>query len=380
MNTTARSDASSLEEVQAEDSTRDPGIARLMHRLGLGEFIADGIDSFMGQHRNWAGRTTSGAEVLIKDLASARETPSPGLKRSISYERTAAARKPPGALRSPRCLGWDTERSLIAFEYLRGRKTASALMLGGRFGPPQWHAVGLAVGDLHAFTPRPGPQCMLDTSPPAWPPLDWLEALPWPQAQESSMAQLAAWRLIQDDAALVTALRRLRWQEGHTSAVPSHCDLRLDQILQYHGTLHICDWEEFRLADPARDLGSLLGELLFHAVLSALSDLGADSGSTPSHERILVRGTTSIRRHRPHIAAFWHGYARTSSAPPDRALATRAAAFAGWHMFDRLLAGSDEQARLSPVARAAAGIGRSLVLTPERAVSLLGPRSGQGGA
>ncbi len=56
----------------------------------------------------------------------------------------------------------------------------------------------------------------------------------------------------------------------------------------------------------------------------------------------------------------------------DAGLPERAAAYAGWHLYDRLIATAESHATLNPVARAAAGIGRTVLLDPAGAARTLG--------
>ncbi len=208
------------------------------------------------------------------------------------------------------------------------------------------------------------------------PPLAWLRALPWSAVLERSMAQIAAWQLVQDDSEVVAALRRLRELEASVPLAPVHCDLRFDQFIRdAQGDLHLCDWEEFRLADPARDVGAFAGEWLFHATYSVFAPTGEavageSAGFGLGHAEIVARGSASLRRHLPRIGAFWQAY--RECRVPDPGLPERAAAYAGWHLYDRLIATAESHATLNPVARAAAGIGRTILLAPATAAHTLG--------
>ena len=51
-----------------------------------------------------------------------------------------------------------------------------------------------------------------------------------------------------------------------TALVPSHGSLRLDQILLQEDQIVIIDWDEFSLANPARDLGNFLAYLAWRAI------------------------------------------------------------------------------------------------------------------
>ncbi|WP_259446126.1 hypothetical protein [Streptomyces geysiriensis] len=129
-------------------------------------------------------------------------------------------------------------------------------------------------------------------------------------------------------------------------------------------------------------MGAFAGEWLFHATYSVFAPTEAGPGrpeeSTAgfglTHEEIVARGSASLRRHLPRIAAFWQGYleCRPQALALDAGLSERAAAYAGWHMYDRLIATAESHATLNPVARAAAGIGRTVLLGPSAAARTLG--------
>lgn len=267
-------------------------------------------------------------------------------------------------------LGHDLEAGIIVFRLLDEPSSGVELALEDRFGNDLCHCAGQMLSAVHGL-----PAAGLDDSELWLPPLGWLDGMPWQAVQQQTMAQLAAWRLLQDDTAVVGALRALRAEERCVLATPVHGDLRLDQFIVSGGRLYLCDWENFRRGDPARDLGAFLGECFYHATYSLFAppkdSAGtalADAGLT--HDDIIERGQESLRRTMPRIAAFWDGY--LGAGEPDPALATRVMSFAGWHLFDRLVASAESHVQLSPVAKAAAGLGRSMLLNPAGAARMMG--------
>ncbi|MFD9573795.1 class V lanthionine synthetase subunit LxmK [Streptomyces sp. NPDC059982] len=352
-----------------------PEVDELLRRLGLGTFVADGLTAFGGRNDNWAGTTTSGERVFVKSVARAADGSSPELERSLAYEALAARLPADSPLRSPAHLGVHREAALGAYRLLSGARSGSEVALDGDFDEELCRSAGRAVATLHGLDPEDA-GVELDRGEAPLPPLGWLEAFPWAALHDRSMAQIAAWKLVQDDAEVVAALGLLRERERAAVPTPAHCDLRFDQFILHEGTLHLCDWEEFRIADPARDVGAFIGEWLFQATYSVFAPTG-ERGAEPqpasgfelTHEEIVARGSASLRRHVPYVAAFWRGYLDCRS--PDAGLAERAVGFAGWHMYDRLIATAQAHAVLSPVARAAAGIGRVLLLDPSAAVATL---------
>ncbi|GEC06256.1 hypothetical protein SSP24_39110 [Streptomyces spinoverrucosus] len=358
-----------------------PAVSALLQRLGLGRFDPEAVTAFGGRNDNWAGPTTTGEQVFVKTVAPLPDDGvCPELERALSFEELAGSLPPGSALRSPELLGADPAAGVTVHRLVPGARSGAELALDGEFDEELCRDAGRAIGTLHGLGAVDG----LDTGEAPLPPLKWLKALPWSAVQERSMAQIAAWQLVQDDTEVVAALHRLRDAERTVPRTPAHCDLRFDQFIRAEegtGELYLVDWEEFRLADPARDVGAFAGEWLFHATYSVFAPTEAAPGRREdsagfglTHEEIVARGSASLRRHLPRIAAFWQGYleCRPLGRALDAGLPERAAAYAGWHMYDRLIATAESHATLNPVARAAAGIGRTVLLDPASAARTLG--------
>ncbi|MEU8596770.1 class V lanthionine synthetase subunit LxmK [Streptomyces globisporus] len=389
--TASTADAPALIRFRPTGLDTAPEVNALLERLGLGPFAPDGLTAFGGRNDNWAGTTTRGRQVFVKTVARAPDGSRPEIDRALAFEATAA-RLPAGSpLRTPEHLGTDRESAVSAFRLLPGSRSGSEVALDGDFDEALCREAGRAVATLHTLgtadgasggasggeAPDPASAPAIDTGEAPLPPMRWLRAFPWSEVQDRSMAQIAAWKLVQDDTEVVAALHRLRERERTAPHTPAHCDLRFDQFLVHDGQLFLCDWEEFRLADPARDVGAFVGEWLFQATYSVFAPTGEPTsakdavapGFDLSHEEIVERGAAGLRHHVPRIAAFWQGY--TECRTPDPELAERAVGFAGWHLYDRLIATAQAHAVLNPVARAAAGIGRTLLLNPAGAVATL---------
>ncbi|MFD4028509.1 class V lanthionine synthetase subunit LxmK [Streptomyces sp. NPDC058576] len=379
--TAAPVDAPALIRFRPTGLDTAPEVNALLERLGLGPFAPDGLTAFGGRNDNWAGTTTRGQQVFVKTVARAPDGSRPEIDRALAFE-ASAARLPAGSpLRTPEHLGTDRDLAVSAFRLLPGSRSGSEVALDGDFDEALCREAGRAVATLHTLGTvdgeDPASAPAIDTGEAPLPPMRWLRAFPWSEVQDRSMAQIAAWKLVQDDTEVVAALHRLRERERTAPHTPAHCDLRFDQFLVHDGALYLCDWEEFRLADPARDVGAFVGEWLFQATYSVFAPTGEPTtaqdavalGFDLAHEEIVERGAAGLRRHIPRIAAFWEGY--TECRTPDPELAARAVGFAGWHLYDRLIATAQAHAVLNPVARAAAGIGRTLLLNPAGAVATL---------
>jgi hypothetical protein len=353
------------------DLDRYPDVEELLSRLGLGRFVRDTLSAPVGRNDAWAGATTSGRRVFVKRLVG--ENPAEvrdRMRRLLSYQRFAAT-LPSAALRGPEFLGYDEAGALLAFTYLEGARNGAELVVDETFDDTLSEQVGYAVGLLHATEPPDDPD--LDRSLPSQPPLAAFDGIPLSMFETLSFAELEGWRLLQNDAALRAGVQRLREWEKTSPKVPAHCDLRVDQLLIVDDEVMLTDWEEFRIADPARDVGSFAGEWLYRSVL----DIVTTRGDTVfmdvelTHEMVLRRGVEKMERLLPRVRHFWRGY-RRARPEFDPEMPVRATAFAGWHLLDRLMAGATRTSRLSGIERAAAGIGRAALLDPAKFVTTIG--------
>ncbi|GAA2539029.1 MULTISPECIES: class V lanthionine synthetase subunit LxmK [Streptomyces] len=344
-----------------------PALAAFLDRLGLGELTGRDTATPLGSNQSVTGTTSSGAKVFVKQLDRQKPDAPQRWARIVGFDEFAAARPVPD-LWTPRLLGADEQELLVAFEWLDDAVTGDSLATDDEFTDDLAYRTGRAIGGLHTTSADAAPR-PLDTSPPMLPPVTFLDAIPLATYVLSSGAMLDVWRLLQNDADLRAALTGLRRRESTVPAVPAHCDLRLDQLLWQENRLYVCDWEEFRLADPARDVGSFAGEWLYRAVLG-IPEASAEREQL-SHQDILDRGVSELARLRGRNVAFWAGY-REAVGQVGSEVAARATAFAGWHLIDRMIASAEQQPSLDTMNRAAAGIGRTAVLRPEKFARTIG--------
>ncbi|MGC9381163.1 class V lanthionine synthetase subunit LxmK [Streptomyces sp. MH13] len=345
----------------------------LLDRLGLGGLAGSDTTAPLGSNQSVTGTTDTGVDVFVKQVDATKPDARQRFARMRDFEEFAAAHPVP-ELRTPRLLGFDEPELLIAFAWLRGSRTGNALAEDDAFTEEMAYRTGRATGALHAVGAQAVARAprVLDTSPPMLPPLAFLEAIPLSTYVLSSGAMLDAWRLLQNDGELRSALTGLRARERAAAQAPAHCDLRLDQLLWHEGDLYVCDWEEFRLADPARDVGSYAGEWLYRAVLGIPE--GSAERAQLSHRDIVDRGVSELTRLRSRNTAFWVGYREAAGLSGSGAdeVAARATAFAGWHLIDRMIASAEQQPSLDTMSRAASGIGRTALLRPEKFARTIG--------
>ncbi|MFD4141783.1 class V lanthionine synthetase subunit LxmK [Streptomyces sp. NPDC058572] len=347
-----------------------PDVDALLTRLGAGAFVRDSVSAPVGRNHVWAGDTESGRRVFVKRLVGPETDVKARMRRLLSFEDFVGS-VAGLAGHVPSLLGHDEAARLVVFGHIDARNGAE-LMVDETFGAEPAFAAGRAIGSLHAAAPEGD----LDDSLPSLPEPALLYGMPLAMYNELSFAELEAWRLMQQDAALREALETLQRWEKAAPRVPSHCDFRVDQLLVTDdGLTIVTDWEEFRLADPARDVGSFAGEWLYRSILDIVTTRGdGDSAFLDlelTHDQILARGTEKMERLLPLVHHFWRGY-RTVRSELDAGFGARATAFAGWHLLDRLVAGAAQSQRLSGIERAAAGVGRGALLTPLKFAPLLG--------
>lgn len=338
-----------------------------LSELGLGSLRPERTGSYAGRNDNWFGPTTTGAAVFVKRMNG------PDVPRRVA--RTAAFDRAYATARQHQDLSWDTPRllglrpasGLAAFALLEDAESLADLAPEGVLPLDLCRRTGRALAEVHML-PWPDAPDTAENAPaaPVTRFLDFLSEKVW---QTSSAAELELWALMQHDAALADGLRALP-RSGTSGLVPSHGDLRLDQFLLHGGRLHLTDWEEFRPAEPELDLGSLVGELV-HRALRCLTDTLDDSlldDPAAAHSAIMARGRVALTRIRPGVEALMAAY-RALRGPVDPA---GVAARTGWHLFDRVLAGARHANRLHPLDRAQAGIGRAMILAPQRSSGALG--------
>ncbi|WP_214409114.1 class V lanthionine synthetase subunit LxmK [Sphaerisporangium fuscum] len=341
-----------------------PEVAEFLTRLGLGNLGPDDVSAFFGRNDTWAGVTDAGVPVFVKRISGEADLVRRRVRRTRAMGELLDAH---AVITTPRFLGDDGESGLVALALLDEARNGAHLASEDDFTSELARLAGVQVGTLHTL-PAPEPVAE-DTSEPPLPPLGRLSALPLEFYAAASGGELEAWGILHDDPAVAEAITRLcRW-EGRASRVLVHGDLRLDQFLYHDGTLHLGDWEEVRLADPARDVGAFAGEWLYRAVVLGM----AGHEDVVGEREVVAGGVQRFEALRPHIEAFWSGYLEARpAARADEELATRSAAFAGWHMFDRVIAAGIERSRLTALERAAAGVGRRVLTAPAEFTTTLG--------
>jgi aminoglycoside phosphotransferase (APT) family kinase protein len=342
-------------------------IDTLLTRIGVGALDPATVTGEIGRNKNWSGRTCSGRGVFIKQVIGDPIDAARRMRHSLAAD--ALLRGYGEFSAGPRCLGSDEGARLLVFELVDGGRNGAHLAGDGDFHTETASDLGRMLAALHTLDPSA--LGVPITSRSRCGVADMVTALPLDTFRDASAAELEVWQLLQQDGAVAAKVRDLCRSAERARQAPVHGDLRLDQILVLPDAIHLLDWEEFQGADPAQDVGSFIGEWLYRAV-RGITGNAEDSQDVPwSHEEVVARGVAELAKVQPYIDAFWSAYrSERGSLTPD--LAVRAAGFAGWHQFDRLLAEARDRNRLSPVDRAVAGVGRAVLLHADQFVQALG--------
>lgn len=360
-----------------------PAIAALLERGDVDALLRtagrDGADPstahvLSGRNTNFSVQTRGGDPLFVKQFeAPSDAAPDTGtnLAQALAFERYREAHPETLAgLGAPDLVAADEAKALLIYTLIPEVTNLAEVADRGELTAEHLHDVGVALAALHAGPVTDGVPTVRHRLPPSGA-FVAINQLSWAMA---SAAELEAWALLQGDQGLIDGVSELRRREDTGEhATPIHGDLRLDQVLLSPTGVHVTDFEDFRVGDPARDLGSMLGELAYRAILAIIKDTDASFTLDVefTHEEIVERGARELDATIPLLKALWAGY-RTVPGRTDPTLGERSAAWLGWHMFDRLLASSKDRNKLLSVHRAAAGIGRAVLLAPDRYVTTFG--------
>ncbi|MFV0374544.1 class V lanthionine synthetase subunit LxmK [Microbacterium sp.] len=344
------------------DATEDL-LASAGPRVRVTEVTSPG---FIGRNGAWVLALDSGERVFAKQISPDKAGPA-AFDRSIAFA-SFALKHPLHAPPGPRLISSCRERDLLVFEHCPGVSLAQ-LLVDERIPAHFSAGTGRLLGRLHS-----GPvEALARTYHPSPPVPALQEGIPQERYVEFTLAEIRFWAELQQDSTLVQAAADLRhWESEHQTA-PIHGDLRLDQFHLRDAELRVLDWEEFGRGDPARDLGTLAGEWIYRAVLDVVTSRAGAPAPPLQFDSVAATERITERMHHlaPQIRQMWTAY-RAQIARADDELAVRATAHLGWHLVDRSIARASLVAKLPGIERAAAGVGRKILLTPGRYAAALG--------
>lgn len=363
----------------------DPRIDGFLRTAGLGSVGPGTTKEQNGRNANFLLVTTTGRPLFVKQVRMSSPDAAERFGACVAFE---ALRRQTPALRAT--LGTaplvtaDPELGVLAYEAVLGAASLAEIARdsradnGGHDRAVAHHAtaLGRVLAAVHTLDIEGVPE---RGGPPPMPPVALLEALPWHLYASASAPLLQVWHRLQQDAEVGEALRLLRADEAAAPPAAIHGDVRLDQFLVGHdGVLRLIDLEEFRRGDIARDLGAMIGEWLHRATLDIVAEHVPDQTGAAvadlelSHDDVLAAGAAALEGRRPVITTFWESYRAAGGGSDDPDLIERVTRFAGWHLFDRLIAVAETTARISAVHWAGAGVGRQALLHPRDAAPALG--------
>ncbi|MEU9336326.1 class V lanthionine synthetase subunit LxmK [Streptomyces sp. NPDC048290] len=353
-----------------------PEVAAAMERLGIAPFRPTGLTGHPGRNDNWSGPTADGRQVFVKRLNTASPGAGDRFERMRAFERTRKRAARALSWQAPALLGADRETLVLVFDGLTDAVTGTALADDGRFDPALARRAGQALGELHSLpsdgVPTPATGSVAGAAHDERI-TGRLAALSLDTYISGSGAELDAWALLQHDRKVREALADLATRSAAAPRTPLHGDLRLDQFLLVDEVLYLTDWEEFRLGDPAADAGGFVGQWLYRAATRMFTELDPETShlAEDAHQSLVDSGERQLDAVRPRITAFWQGY-RTARPEVGAGFGARVMAYAGWHLFDRMLAAALFGHRVSAVQRGTAGVGRNALLNPAGFAESLG--------
>lgn len=327
------------------------------------------VERLQGRNESYAFET-SGEAYVAKRLQ--------GPTAAERYARTIGQQALCTQTPTPAVVHHDEREAALLFAAVPDALSGNQLLVDQDFSPELCAQVGTTLGALH-HPPCPGVSSLpatLDVLPSR----RTLQALPIERVERLTAGEVQAWRLIQADQPLCEAIADLVDRSAAAQRCCRHGDFRVDQIMVSRGSVQVVDWEEFGAGDPAFDTGSWIGEWVYRAALDIPTARGDGIGSNEDTDvlehraltsaDVVRRGVSKLDALAPQIEAFWLAYGATRLVEADEV--RRVVEYAGWHLVERLLALAQAKAMLPGVARAAAGIGRTLMLRPWDAAVALG--------
>ena len=294
-------------------------------------------------------RTRDGAWFVKRDAPAA-----------LDREIAAAAAAPcgdDGRPQAPICLARSTDGGLAAFEGLVGWSSLHTLHDQGdlRLDDRLVH-LGETLARVHD---APAPRSL----PRVAPPLCELLILGVDDLVDVVGETPALVAELQRAPGLDAALR------GLSAAAPSGCalvhgDLKLDNVMAgpTPEQLRLVDWELAGAGDPAWDLGSALGDLVFRWLSTVRPAAGAGLDTW------LSDAEAGLARARGGAAALLHGYTARARMLPDRLTVAR---YVGVFLLHRALAFVERHGRFAGHGRLFARVGTQLVVCPQAAGVLI---------
>lgn len=188
---------------------------------------------------------------------------------------------------------------------------------------------------------------------------------------EASGGELEFLSLLQQDIPLIECLMSYSTKKEYTAMI--HGDVRLDQFLYtIDNKVWIIDFEEYCYGDILKDLGGIIGSILFISYLNIFGSNWVNNDELVSDSDIsnylMEKEKSILNEIVPLINMFIQEYSKVSGLDIDYNLLSMNI---GSFLIERIFSRSKLSFRLSAIDKAIAGIGREFVLSSDKLTNLL---------
>ncbi|WP_416458069.1 phosphotransferase [Streptococcus thermophilus] len=188
---------------------------------------------------------------------------------------------------------------------------------------------------------------------------------------DASGAELECLSLLQNDSKLIQTLNSYMPQDKYKVMI--HGDIRLDQFLcSLTNEVWIIDFEEYSFGDALKDLGGIIGSVLFDVYIKIFCDTWElnDEGDNEQviNDYLLKREKALLREVSPLLEHFLQEYQSECGQNIDiELLSVNLGAF----LLERVLSRAKLSFRLSEVDKAILGIGREFIISKYKLTQIL---------
>lgn len=286
------------------------------------------------------------------------------LRASITWDEIATVNK---WQFTPRITRSDLEARVIEFEYVETDGDLQADLEDPSSASYQlFETAGAILREVHSSAEDPAKILLQPNAHETTADLvvAGMHALPLDTFAASSGGELELWRMLQPDLKLIDELRGWNAKIRESEVAIIHGDLRPDQFLKDTSNgVHLIDGEEVTIGSPLRDLGGMLGSMMFSFLMRSVADArdAAEGGPLAAHQSFTRAADQRLLEFVPFGQAFLGGYGKVEDYTRGRELLAQGI---GWAIIERILARSMFGYRLAATDRVILGIGRQAILEP----------------
>lgn len=326
--------------------------------------LVDPPENVRARNRILMAQSADQTKYFIKGLRSDADA-SKRFQSSLTADRYFSE---VGSPMTPKLLHHDRDHCVLVYEHIEGLSPGLPSNLD-RLSGQDFARMGESLAEVHVR------ECELDPAkyrlnrPSADHNTGRLKTLNFEAYWMLSGAELQFWKIVQANALLFSAMFVPGSITNRLTAI--HGDLRLDQFLVTSRTAHIIDWEEFSLGNPAKDVGTLCGDIFVLHTYQELSLIqpGMDDLDAKSHTAITNAGRRSREAIRNLISAYASASPHIVKEPGFLSDVSR---FFIGHLVERVSTKSSLSSRLSGHDKAILGIALQMCRNPKASVSALG--------